>query len=465
MASLLRACLARKLPFRGCVHVMETQRSMSLYGKVTSSFPLYSVCSMNYPSTQSTHVRYTKAIDEKNSSLDVVKVGSYRRAHTSGFSLPSWVKGLSCGVGLFLAAYILLNKEQCIKNPVEKSLQHIVTFLFPTAQCSISGSNRPSKRFNFLAEAVELASPSVVYVERSQRVATMFGEIVGVSSGSGFIVYDGRYVLTNAHVVANSRSVEVKISTGRMVHGEVTDIDQVADLALIKLKLPDNESLPALTFGSSTTLRPGEWVVALGSPLNLTNTITAGIVSSVLRPSKELGLEHYKPDMEYVQTDAPITHGNSGGPLVNLDGEVIGVNTMTAGPGISFAIPSDFAQNFVEKATKTVKEPAQVATRYAIGVSMLSINPSIIRVILQRISLPQDVTHGVFLANVWQNSPADRAGLRTGDVIVRINGKNVYTSKDVNKMVQTGVKLVMEVVRKSKWMTVTVVPEPLHSGV
>lgn len=348
------------------------------------------------------------------------------------------------GLSLSIFAIFKINKNE--------------TFPFSIAHCS----DGRSQRFNFLAEAVEIASPSVVYIEKSQRVTTIFGEMVGVSSGSGFIVHDGGYVLTNAHVVANSRSVQVKLSTGRVVKGEVTDIDQVSDLALIKLELSGNEKLTAVKFGSSSSLRPGEWVVALGSPLNLTNTITAGIVSSVLRPSKELGLEQHKPDMEYVQTDAPITHGNSGGPLVNLDGEVIGVNTMTAGPGISFAIPSDFAQNFVEKAVKTVKKQVK-ATKYALGVSMLSINPRILRVLLQKMPLPRDLTHGVFLANVWANSAAAQAGLRTGDIIVRINGKNVHSSRDVNELVQKGERLEMAVVRKGKWVTVSVIPEPLYT--
>ena len=440
--------------------------------RITSLPPEVANLSHHHVSQCSSIRWYSTDLSTNTVSLIVDKTGSHSTGSGANnpddgtITLPYWIKGLSLGLGVLLAAYALLRKEERKTKDAEmiSSLYHMTKYnIFDTAQCGSGDQDLPSKRYNFLAEAVEIASPSVVYIERSQRVATIFGEMVGVSSGSGFIVHDGRYVLTNAHVVANSRSVEVKIATGRVVHGEVTDVDQVADLALIKLDLPLNESLPAVSFGSSAAIRPGEWVVALGSPLNLTNTITAGIVSSVLRPSKELGLERHKPDMEYVQTDAPITHGNSGGPLVNLDGKVIGVNTMTAGPGISFAIPSDFAQNFVEKAIKTVRKRPQTATKYAIGVSMLSINPSIIRVILQRISLPQDVTHGVFLASVWPNSPAAQAGLRTGDVIVRINGKNIYTSKDVNKMVQTGARMNMEVVRKSKWVTITVVPEPFYS--
>ena len=334
-------------------------------------------------------------------------------------------------------------------------------WIFSPAQCAEEGNNRRSKHYNFLAEAVETAAPSVVYIEKSQPVSTIFGETMAVSSGSGFIVDESGYVLTCAHVVGNSRQVKVKLVSGRVIAGEVTDIDEVADLALVKFNIPTGEWVTALKFGSSADLRPGEWVVALGSPLSLSNTITAGIVSSVHRPSKELGLHHDKPDMQYIQTDAPVTVGNSGGPLVNLDGEVIGVNTMTAGPGISFAIPSDFAKNFVENANKSVSRK-KTAEKYAIGISMLSITPGIRRSIQLR-NLPSEVTHGVFLANVWQNSPAAQAGLQRGDVIVRINGGNVHTSDKVYEIVQTGKRLSMEIVRGSHWHTVVVQPEPLYS--
>ena len=345
-----------------------------------------------------------------------------------------------------------------------KFLSNLLQLSFPSlrAHCFEGDDNRPSKRYNFLAEAVETAAPSVVYIERHQQVPTIFGETMATSSGSGFIVDDGTYVLTNAHVVGNSKTVQVQLKSGRKLKGQVTDIDQVADLALVKVNLPSNEKLPALKFGCSSVLRPGEWVVALGSPLSLSNTITAGIVSSVHRPSKELGLHHHKPDMEYVQTDAPITKGNSGGPLVNLDGEVIGVNTMTAGPGISFAIPSDFAKKFVDNATKTIrKKTLWGVSKYAIGVSMLSVTPGFLMHIRNRISLSAEVTHGVFLAEVWPHGAASEAGLRKGDVIVRIDGKDIYTNGDVIDKVQTGKRLIMEVVRGSRWLTITVQPEPL----
>ena len=377
-------------------------------------------------------------------------------------------------LGTALSVWYLWNRGNASSSltsndQAQKRLPSLRSIPFPQlrAHClddSGSDDNRPSKRYNFLAEAVEISAPSVVFIERHRKVATIFGEATSVSSGSGFVVGDGTYVLTNAHVVGNSKTVKVELKSGRKLNGEVTDMDQIADLALIKVNLPSDEKLPALEFGSSSKLRPGEWVVALGSPLSLSNTITAGIVSSVHRPSKELGLHQYKPDMEYVQTDAPITVGNSGGPLVNLDGKVIGVNTMTAGPGISFAIPSDFAKKFVENASgKTVRKKPRLwgETKYAIGVSMVSVTPGLLMHMRYRSSLPSIATHGVLLAEVWPDGAAAAAGLRKFDVIVKINGKDIYTCSDVVEMVHSGAKLEMEVARESKWLDITVQPEPL----
>ena len=327
---------------------------------------------------------------------------------------------------------------------------------FSGAKCTTDNSRlRRSQKYNFLAEAVEKAAPSVVFIEKSEPVDTIFGRQMSVSTGSGFIVSRDGYVLTNAHVVGSARSVKVKLASGTVVKGEVTDLDQVADLAL--LKLSTKQELPALEFGSSAELRPGEWVVALGSPLSLSNTITAGIVSSCHRPSRELGLHRGGPDMQYVQTDAPITIGNSGGPLVNLDGEVIGVNTLTAGPGISFAIPSDFAREFVSRANKTTRRPG----KFVIGISMLTITPDLCHVLQQRGAVPDDLEHGVLVAQVWPSSVAAQAGLRKGDVIVRINGQEVTSSRQVYDMVQSGKRLHMEIVRNLSRKTVTLAPEKM----
>ncbi|NXR63480.1 HTRA2 protease, partial [Rhadina sibilatrix] len=189
------------------------------------------------------------------------------------------------------------------------------------------------------------------------------GREVPISNGSGFVVSPDGLIVTNAHVVANRRRVRVRLASGEMYDAVVQDVDQVADIATIKIKpkvcVPSvgtpgrgpsrspQHPLPTLPLGRSAEVRQGEFVVAMGSPFALQNTITSGIVSSAQRGSRELGLA--ATDMEYIQTDAAIDFGNSGGPLVNLDGEVIGVNTMKVTSGISFAIPSDRLRKFLQK--------------------------------------------------------------------------------------------------------------------
>ena len=451
--------------------------------RTTSTFRFRGLHDGFAPRTESTLQQSSGRLQKGHSSVNWISgQADYREHHGSSHaqdsSILSKLAGALVGVGCgaFLLGVLIrsrwngdcvhINHTSCGQKTRLPTLSKLVLFQQLRAQClqDRGGIDRPSKRYNFLAEAVEIAAPSVVFIERQQQVTTIFGESMAVSSGSGFVVDDGTYVLTNAHVVGNAKSVLVELKSGRKLKGQVTDMDQVADLALIKVNLPSNEKLPALKFGSSSELRPGEWVVALGSPLSLSNTITAGIVSSVHRPSKELGLQHHKPDMEYVQTDASITIGNSGGPLVNLDGEVIGVNTMTAGPGISFAIPSDFAKKFVQNASKSIRKKPTLwgaQSRYGIGVSLLSITPRFLRQIRYQIPIPPEVTHGVFLAQVWPNGAASEAGLKKGDVIVRIDGKEIHSNSDVVEKVQTGKRLVMEIVRGSRWMTITVQPEPL----
>ncbi|XP_029104424.1 serine protease HTRA2, mitochondrial-like isoform X2 [Scleropages formosus] len=244
---------------------------------------------------------------------------------------------------------------------------------FPTAECAAPFKpDSPRYRYNFIADVVEKSAPAVVYIEIMGR-HPFSGREVPISNGSGFIVNSDGLIVTNAHVVANKRGVRVKLTNGDIYNATVQDVDQVADIATIKINA--QHPLPTLPLGKSSEVRQGEFVVAMGSPFALRNTITSGIVSSAQRGSQELGLSN--SDMEYIQTDATINFGNSGGPLINLDGEVIGINTMKVTSGISFAIPSDRLKLFLSSATDKKKSWfGETATKQRyIGVMMLTLTP------------------------------------------------------------------------------------------
>ena len=220
------------------------------------------------------------------------------------------------------------------------------------AQCD--GSSPHYLTANFIADAAAKASSSLVNI----RVGNSFH----MSSGSGFIISEDGMVLTNTHVVRDAMSrfgggaVSVTLSDGQTCQGVVQHADPVSDIAIVKLRT--GRALPAVKMGSSAALRVGEFVVALGAPAGLTNSVSAGIVSSLERTRSDLGLDRrgMRPDqrgpgMHYIQTDAAINQGNSGGPLLNLAGEVIGVNTMKAQgmDGIAFAVPIDEVKRVVSQ--------------------------------------------------------------------------------------------------------------------
>ncbi|NXP92144.1 HTRA2 protease, partial [Passerina amoena] len=276
------------------------------------------------------------------------------------------------------------------------------------------------------------------------------------------------------------RRVRVKLASGDMYDAVVQDVDQVADIATIKIKpkvsacpggCGDVEKrgcsvcpallhpLPTLPLGRSAEVRQGEFVVAMGSPFALQNTITSGIVSSAQRGSRELGLA--ASDMEYIQTDAAIDFGNSGGPLVNLDGEVIGVNTMKVTSGISFAIPSDRLRKFLQKEEQRKSSwfgNAESKRRY-IGVMMLTLTPSILTELKLRDPTFPDVSYGVLIHKVIIGSPAHQAGLKAGDVVLEINGTVSRRAEDVYEAVRTQQSLALLVRRGYDTLLVSVVPE------
>ena len=209
-------------------------------------------------------------------------------------------------------------------------------------------NNYPSLSRYFVVDAIDSVAPAVVNI-----ICSVEGYLVsGVSSGSGFIITEDGFVVTNAHVVASSRDGKVLVTTmnGKKRTGAIHSIDTASDIALVKLDSNfDGERFPTASLGASGSVRTGEFVIALGSPLQLQNSASFGIVSATARHASELGLANNRS--EYIQTDSAINVGNSGGPLINLNGEVIGINTMKVRgtDGISFAIPIDTAAQVIRQ--------------------------------------------------------------------------------------------------------------------
>ncbi|XP_042325663.1 serine protease HTRA2, mitochondrial [Sceloporus undulatus] len=333
-----------------------------------------------------------------------------------------------------------------------------VSAAVPSAPPSPPPEAPPSPRstYNFIADVAERTAPALVYIEILGR-HPFSGREVPISNGSGFVVSSDGLIVTNAHVVANRRRVRVRLASGELYDASVRQVDPLADIAT--LKISPKRPLPTLPLGRSSEVRQGEFVVAMGSPFALQNTITSGIVSSAQRGGRELGLP--SSDMEYIQTDAAIDFGNSGGPLVNLDGEVIGVNTMKVTPGISFAIPSDRLRAFLEQEEKRKDSwfgSAEGKRRY-IGVMMLTLTPSILSELKMRDSSFPDVSYGVLIHKVIIGSPAQQAGLKAGDVLVEINGRASRRAEDVYEAVRTQDHLTLLVRRGYEALLLTITPE------
>ncbi|XP_072222117.1 serine protease HTRA2, mitochondrial-like [Leuresthes tenuis] len=390
---------------------------------------------------------------EGSTSLDRgTPVGDRRGGRESSSS--ALFKSVSVGLGLCGAA--LLNSQKEEQGDVKVS-RRFLELILQSAQCaSPFKPDSPRFKYNFIADVVEKSTPAVVYIEILGR-HPFSGREVPVSNGSGFIISSDGLIVTNAHVVANKRGVRVKLTNGDTYNATVQDVDPVADIATIKISAKN--PLPTLTLGQSSEVRQGEFVVAMGSPFSLRNTITSGIISSVQRGSKELGLSN--TNMEYIQTDATIDFGNSGGPLINLDGEVIGINTMKVTAGISFAIPADCVRSFLDQAAKKKSSwftESGTKPRY-IGVMMLTLTPSIIEELKLRDSSFPNVAHGILIHRVIMGSPANRAGMLPGDIVVEINGVKVNTSEEIYKAVRSSNNITMMVRRGNELLQLQVTPE------
>lgn len=238
------------------------------------------------------------------------------------------------------------------------------------------------------------------------------------SLGSGFIISDDGYILTNDHVVDGADEIKVKLADGRVFSGTVRGLDQKLDLALIKIEA--GKQLPVARLGDSDKLRIGEWVMAIGNPFGLEQTVTVGIVSA---KGRVIGAGPYD---DFIQTDASINPGNSGGPLFNINGEVVGINTaiVPGGQGIGFAIPVNMARQIVEQLRADGK-----VTRGYLGVVVQPLTEELAQ------SFGLERPHGALVSEVVKGSPAERAGLKRGDVILSFDGQQIDEHNALPKLV------------------------------
>ena len=339
--------------------------------------------------------------------------------------------------GSLLGTHLLLPTQAVLVQPVAQ---------LPPVQPGNTSST------NFIAAAVERTGPAVVRIDSSR---TLRNQSAQRGTGSGFIIKSDGVVLTNAHVVDGADTVTVTLKDGRNFTGQVLGEDELTDVAVIKIQA---SNLPTVTVGNSEQLRPGEWAIAIGNPLGLDNTVTAGIISATDRSSSDVGV----PDKRigFIQTDAAINPGNSGGPLLNQQGQVIGMNTAIIGraQGLGFAIPINRA---IQIADQLVAD-GKVDHPY-LGIQMATLTPAI------KESLNRDVNSGVsvqadqgiVIVGVARNSPAARAGIQTGDVIQQINGQPVKSADDVQQAVDKstiGGDLPLEISRNGRSLTLSVRP-------
>uniref|UniRef100_A0A5B7B1S6 Putative protease Do-like 14 n=1 Tax=Davidia involucrata TaxID=16924 RepID=A0A5B7B1S6_DAVIN len=302
--------------------------------------------------------------------------------------------------------------------------------------------------------------PAVVNISVPCRID---GKPSGSSAGSGTIIDLDGTILTCAHLVLGSRGkkviskgkVDVTLQDGRTFVGTVVNADLHSDIAIVKIK--SSSPLPVAKLGSSSKLRLGDWVVAMGCPHSLQNTVTAGIVSCVDRKSSEMGLGGML--REYIQIDCAINPGNSGGPLVNLDGEVVGVNVMkfSAATGLNFSVPIDSVKKIMKHFMKNGR-----IVRPWLGLKMLDLNEMIIAQLKNKDATFPNVNNGVLVLMVTPGSPADLAGFHPGDVVIEFQGKPAGSITEINELMGDRVGIPLKVVVKraeDNIVTLTVVPE------
>ena len=321
-----------------------------------------------------------------------------------------------------------------------KFFRKILFFLIILSFSSVNSKPIPGS----FADLASKLMPSVVNISTTQTVRTTtnqfpfqfppgspFGEMFkdfdrpterkASSLGSGFIIEENGIVITNNHVVANAEDILVRVGE-KEYDAKIIGADPYMDIAVIKMKT--NDKFKPVTFGDSSKARVGDWVVAIGNPFGLGGTVTSGIISA---RNRQIGLTRYE---DFIQTDASINQGNSGGPLFNLNGEVIGINTAIIAPGqsgsigIGFAIPANAASNVIDQLIKFGE-----TKRGWLGVRIQEVSKEIAEV--EKLKKPE----GALVASVGKNSPAEKAGIKAGDIILEFDGKRINTMKKLPNVV------------------------------
>lgn len=310
-----------------------------------------------------------------------------------------------------------------VRNLGESTVADIAEKVAPSVVAiEVTARNNAEKS---VAAAIDSPSPQFFFGPRMRPEQTPQPFADGQekrSAGSGVIIREDGYILTNSHVARNDSLIKVTLNDKREFQGQLVGKDNFTDLALVKINAT---GLPIARLGSSKHIRPGEWAIAIGNPFGFEHTVTLGIVSAIGRSVADLN--HH---VELIQTDAAINPGNSGGPLLNLGGDVIGINTAIRydAQNIGFAIPVDVAR---EVATGLLS-PYHAISRPYLGIYMRDLDPKL----REALSIPKEV-RGVLVRKVSVGGPSNRAKLAPGDLIQKVNGKPVASSKDMREIIKS----------------------------